>query len=195
MAILKGVPRKRIILRHALLNAIGPIVNVVALNLAYLVTGVIDRIQDIARTHRIAVTLDGAPEAIRGDAGLLDQVLVNLLSNAVKYSPADGEIEVVACDRVGDLVVSVKVGGVGIPADEIPKLFQKYFRARTSTGIAGTGLGLYLIKQLVEMHGGTIRVESTEGEGSCFTLCLPVEGAGAAASGREDRPAIAAARG
>ena len=160
-----------------------------------LVTSVINRIQDIAPTHRIAVTLDGAPEEITGDPGLLEQVLTNLLSNAVKYSPADSEIEVTAGTCGGDLEISVRDHGVGIPSDEIPKLFQKYFRASTSTGIAGTGLGLYLIRRLVKLHGGSIGVESTKGEGSTFTLCLPVEGAPPAESGAEARPAVAAARG
>ena len=72
-----------------------------------------------------------------------------------------------------EVVISIRDQGVGIPTDELPRIFQRYFRARTSVGIAGTGIGLNLVKQLVEMHGGSISVESTEGEGSTFTLRLP----------------------
>ena len=69
--------------------------------------------------------------------------------------------------------IAVRDFGVGIPEDEVPKLFQRFFRASTSTGIQGTGIGLNLVKSLVEMHDGTMEFTSIEGEGSTFTVKLP----------------------
>lgn len=146
------------------------------LNVEDLVDGVCRHMQDIATSHRIEADLQGVPRSIRGDPGLLEQVLTNLLSNAVKYS-GDGEvIALTARAEGGDLLLSVRDCGIGIPAPELPKLFQKYFRASTATGIAGTGLGLHLARKMVVMHGGSIEVESVEGEGSTFTVRLPMEG-------------------
>lgn len=71
--------------------------------------------------------------------------------------------------------VSVQDHGIGIDPDDLPKMFERYFRARTSTGIAGTGIGLNLVKQFVELHGGRVSVESKRGGGSTFTVSLPID--------------------
>jgi signal transduction histidine kinase len=68
----------------------------------------------------------------------------------------------------------VRDEGIGIDADDLPKMFQRYFRARSSTGIAGTGIGLNLVKQIIELHGGTIKVASNRGSGTTFTLQIPI---------------------
>jgi signal transduction histidine kinase len=73
-------------------------------------------------------------------------------------------------------MIAVEDRGLGIPAAEIPRLFQKYFRASTSATIAGTGIGLHLVKLIVEQHGGAVSVDSVEGEGSTFTVTLPKGG-------------------
>ncbi|MGO7206471.1 sensor histidine kinase, partial [Rhizobium ruizarguesonis] len=72
--------------------------------------------------------------------------------------------------------------GVGIDAEDVPRLFQRYFRARTSTGIAGTGIGLNLVKQIVELHSGSIEVRSARGCGSTFTVTLPIKRSGNASA-------------
>jgi signal transduction histidine kinase len=116
------------------------------------------------------------------DAQRLRRVLDNLLSNAVKYSPAGGEIVVrVAQERAGDqdvAVVQVSDQGLGIPAEDLPHIFERFRRARNATEIAGTGLGLAGARQLVEQHGGSIQTESQEGVGSTFTVRLPTTGQG-----------------
>lgn len=132
------------------------------------------RQQEIAPEHEIALDLRQAPKLIEADPKQLDQVFTNLLSNAVKYSPNKGRIEVMA-GREGDMaVISVRDHGVGIPPAELPNLFERFFRASTSTGIPGTGIGLNLAKQLVEMHGGSIGVTSIPGQGSTFAVHLPM---------------------
>ncbi len=130
--------------------------------------------QELSPFHSISLHLDNLPELILADAGKLEHIFSNLLSNAVKYSPQDPEIEVTAGDKGGRLVISVKDHGVGIDADDVGHVFDCFFRAGTSAGISGTGLGLHLVKQLVDLHGGNITVDSVKGQGTTFTVQLPV---------------------
>lgn len=135
---------------------------------------------EIASTHTIAFDAGAAPAMAVADRAALEQVFSNLISNAVKYSPDAGKVDVSVCCEDDTVVISVRDYGVGIDRDELPKMFQRFFRARTSTGIAGTGIGLNLVKTLIELHGGTVSVESTPGAGSTFTVKLPVGGPKAA---------------
>ena len=125
------------------------------------------------------------PVPITGDAKLLFQVFSNLLSNAVKYSPAGGAIEVEA-GVTGDAVsVAVVDHGIGIPAADLTRLFERYHRGSNVSGIVGTGVGLYLVKIAIDLHGGRIEVQTKEGEGSRFTVTLPVK---TVAVGNERQP-------
>ena len=108
------------------------------------------------------------------DPRRLAEVIGNLLSNAIKFTPEGGSVTV-RLDREGDgAVLEVADTGVGIPADEVGRLFERFFRASTAATIRGTGLGLSIAKSIAEAHGGTISVRSTEGVGTTFTLELPV---------------------
>lgn len=111
-----------------------------------------------------------------GDRDRLEQVLGNLMENAVKYSPDGGEIVITLEDRGDQLVTSVTDRGIGIPTDELGKIFERFHRGRqvSSTNYGGLGLGLYITRQIVERHGGTISVESREGQGTTFSFSLPV---------------------
>ena len=115
-----------------------------------------------------------------GDRNLVEQVLINLLSNAIKYSPKGASAGVAVAQQNGVVAVSVQDTGLGIPKEAIPRLFEKFYRVRHEDrkDIIGTGLGLSLAKQIMEAHGGTIRVESEHGKGSTFTFTIPayVEG-------------------
>jgi signal transduction histidine kinase len=108
-----------------------------------------------------------------GDAGLLFQVFSNLLSNAIKYSPGGGAIEVEACSAADAVVVAIADHGIGIPPDDLPRLFERYHRGGNVSGIVGTGVGLYLVKMAVELHRGGVDVDSREGDGARFTVRLP----------------------
>jgi signal transduction histidine kinase len=115
--------------------------------------------------------------AVWGDRWQVSQVLVNLLSNAIKYSPNDAPIDVGAVMHQDDWVkVWVRDRGLGIPAADQPHLFERFYRVqhRDRHNIKGTGLGLSLCKLLVENQGGQLHVESTHGEGSCFSFTLPI---------------------
>src|SRR5262249_20669826 len=110
------------------------------------------------------------------DAGRLRQVLSNLLANAVKYSPQGGEIHVAAKVEAGEVLVSIRDSGIGIPADAMPNLFSKFFRVHNGPHreIGRTGLGLSLVKQIIIAHRGRVWAESEPGKGSTFYFTLPL---------------------
>lgn len=130
--------------------------------------------QQIYTKHDIVIEADDLPDHVSADSFALEQILTNLISNAVKYSPDATKVVVRGAYDETHATVSVQDFGRGIDDDELPKLFDRFFRARTSTGIAGTGIGLNLAKALIEKHGGRITVESKVGDGSVFTIWLPI---------------------
>ncbi len=132
--------------------------------------------QDISPNHQIKLNMRNLPPAMRLDDKVIRQMMANLLSNAVKYSPQSPVVEVMAFAEGDNVVIEVTDYGVGIPADEQPRIFGKYFRASTSGGIPGSGLGLSLVKQFVELHNGSIALRSKVGVGTAITITLPKEG-------------------
>ncbi len=101
------------------------------------------------------------------------QVIANLLDNAVKYTPPGGLVRIEARRDGPDAVLSVRDTGVGIPADELPRIWDRLYRGDKSRSERGLGLGLSLVRAIVEAHGGVVSVRSTPGEGSYFELRLP----------------------
>jgi two-component system OmpR family sensor kinase len=137
-------------------------------------------LQEVCQLHRemvpgahIAERIAVAPMPMVGDAKLLFQVFSNVLSNAIKYSPDGGVIAVDAALAADEVVVAIADHGIGIPATDLDRLFERYHRGSNVSGIVGTGVGLYLVKMVVDMHGGAVTVESTEGDGARFTIRLP----------------------
>jgi signal transduction histidine kinase len=145
-------------------------------DMARLVREICDRQQEVAANHEFTIMLDGLPATIRADRGAIDQIITNLLTNAVKYAPDNPEVTITGWREGDDILLSVQDHGLGISAADQQHLFTRFFRAETSTGIAGTGIGLNLVRQLVTMHGGSITVDSAVGQGSTFTVRLPVSG-------------------
>lgn len=115
---------------------------------------------------------DGLPE-VRADAARLEQVLVNLIHNAVKFTRPGGEVVLSAESVPGAVRFAVKDSGAGIPADELPRVFERFYRVDKSRAGGGTGLGLSIARHIVEGHGGEIRAESVEGRGSTFFFTIP----------------------
>jgi len=133
-------------------------------------------LQDLSKNHNITCEFKDLPETIKADTSALDQVLTNLLSNAIKYSPDAPDILIKGFSQDDDVIIQVCDNGIGIDEDDLPKMFGKFFRAKTSASIAGTGIGLNLTKTLVERHGGSISIESKLGKGSTITVRLPIAG-------------------
>jgi signal transduction histidine kinase len=127
--------------------------------------------------HELKLDLPEEPLVIRGERDRIAQVLVNLLSNAIKYSPHGGPVDVQACRVNGSVAVTVTDSGLGIPTAQQAHVFQKFFRVDTSAAreIRGTGLGLALVKEIVEAHSGTVGFDSVEGHGSRFWFKLPAD--------------------
>jgi signal transduction histidine kinase len=111
-----------------------------------------------------------------GDADMLEQVILNLFANAVKYSPENTAIEIRLKERENDVLVEVEDNGYGISEKAQQRLFEKFYRVTDNEKvreITGTGLGLALVKEIVEIHGGAITVKSKLGEGSTFSFTIP----------------------
>jgi PAS domain S-box-containing protein len=127
-----------------------------------------------ARRKGIGLTLEAdVMSPLLADEPQLERVVTNLIANAIKYTPSGGQITVVTGRENGRVTVAFRDTGRGIPADELPHLFEKYRRVREQKRTEGTGLGLFIAKTIIDAHGGDIRVESEPGAGSTFTLLLP----------------------
>jgi len=148
----------------------------VPMDVTALVRRVIEEAQPNAAQHKLLLDIPAAPLVIDGDALRLEQVIQNLLGNAIKYSPGGGEVVVRVTPRDQMACVAVSDQGIGIPKDTLPKLFQRFYRAPNALDhrIEGTGVGLYVVREIVHLHGGELHVDSVERVGSTFTVCLPL---------------------
>ncbi len=151
----------------------------VALN--SLVSAVVEVIlpQAERKALRLSVGHDENDPSVIGDRVALERVLLNLMSNAVKFTPPSGAVSIAVSSQDGRVRVRVSDTGIGIPAEDQPRLFERFFRAENAgrAGIAGTGLGLHIARSLAVQHGGELTLSSVEGEGSSFELDLPRAGA------------------
>lgn len=157
-------------------DAMGDVL--VPVPVAALVAGAIEAVEPMlerAGLH-LEVDLDVGGAEVEGDPQHLERVILNLLSNAAKFTPEGGRVRVAAWTAAGEVAVRVSDEGMGIPLDEQPRLFERFFRSSTSRRqeVPGTGLGLPIARSIVERHGGTIAVESAPGEGASFTVTLPL---------------------
>jgi signal transduction histidine kinase len=162
-------------LEHAPLE---PVYRPVVLN--ELVSRATRRLQALAGEKHIALRteLPDEPVTIAGDADWLEQVVANLLDNAIKFTPPEGEVSVAVQVMPQEVDVTVRDSGIGIPAQELERVFDKFYRVPDQPSNAprprhGSGLGLYIVRRVVEAHGGRIHAESTPGVGSTFTISLP----------------------
>jgi signal transduction histidine kinase len=154
-----------------------------AVDLHALAAETIDQMRLLAEDKDITIT---APEGVHavaaGDRDRLKQVIVNLLDNAIKYTPAGGRIRVTV-DETGDMtVLSVSDTGAGIAPQDVPRIFDRFYRVATDRGEIGAGLGLAIVKSICTAHGGRISVDSRVGEGSTFRMELPRAREGLAAA-------------
>ncbi|HEY7065756.1 MAG TPA: GAF domain-containing sensor histidine kinase [Chloroflexota bacterium] len=152
--------------------------NVGEVDLNQVIAEVAERARPNAPDHSIRLALDESLPPLSGDRDKLTQVLTNLVSNAVKYSPEGGEIALTSRREDGTAHVLVQDHGMGIPPEALEKVFERFSRVESDTShyIQGTGLGLPIVRQIVQMHGGRAWVESTLGEGSTFQFTVPLVG-------------------
>lgn len=155
--------------------------NYTRLSLDELVRKVTARLTPLANKKNIQIETRLAPVSMSADAAKLEQIVMNLVDNAIKYTD-EGSVTVSVRSEGGEAVLVVKDTGIGIPEEAIPRLFDRFYRVdkARSRGTGGTGLGLSIVERLIVRHGGYIRVDSTPGKGSTFTVRLPLNGGGEA---------------
>jgi signal transduction histidine kinase len=129
------------------------------------------------------VAIDDGPLTVRGDEARLQQVFNNLIENAIKYNQTGGEVRVSLRLQGGQIRFDVKDTGMGIPEVDLPRVFDRFYRARNSARKRGSGLGLAIVRIIVERHGGEVWAVSTPGQGSTFSVTLPALRNGGGVSG------------
>ncbi|MGK5085931.1 ATP-binding protein [Bdellovibrionota bacterium FG-2] len=154
------------------------ILNMKSNDINLLIQQALKRLRPIAQQKNISIEESLEPLfSIECDEDLMRQVLTNLIDNAIKYSPANSNVIVRSFEEEGFVKVEVEDFGPGIPKDQLPQMFRKFSRLvrPLKEQVKGTGLGLYLSKYFIELHGGSIRVQSTEGKGTTFSFSIPVQ--------------------
>lgn len=153
---------------HQLRLEVGPV------DVGAYLSELLDRSAPLLDVRRIRLTLDEAGGLIAlADPNHLDRVILNLLSNALKYSPPDRPVELGAAVKGAVVNISVEDHGPGIPSEDLPHVFDKFFRGQRTAARGGLGIGLYSVRLLVEAHGGTVRVEPGREGGTAFHVALP----------------------
>ena len=155
------------------------------LDFAALITQVVELARDLPPGHAIHLETASGPMTIYGDATRLEQVLFNIFTNSMFHAPSDRPIEVRLQRLDGGVHLEIEDHGRGIAPDQLPRLFSRFYQIENSEWASrqGMGLGLFICKELVTAHGGRIEVASTEGEGTTFTVWLPLSEAGAGVEG------------
>jgi signal transduction histidine kinase len=141
--------------------------------------GAVEICRERAEARHVSLTLAGDPNlSAEINARLVEQAVTNLIDNAVKYSEPGSTVKVVLESREDSVAVSVVDSGCGIPEEDLPRVFERFYRVdkARSRDMGGTGLGLAIVKHIAAAHGGTVQVSSEVGRGSTFTLGLPIRG-------------------
>jgi len=147
-----------------------------SINIAEAIGHAVDRLRAQADRAELKLDIDSPPTLpeVLADEARVEQVLVNLIHNAIKFTPSGGRISISAKAKDNDIMVSVADTGIGIPPDDLPRIFERFYKADKSRTGGGTGLGLAIAKHIVEAHDGRIWAESVEGKGSNFNFTLPL---------------------
>jgi two-component system phosphate regulon sensor histidine kinase PhoR len=136
----------------------------------------VERLRAQADRAELSLTIDTSsnlPQAL-GDRDRVEQVLVNLIHNAIKFTPSGGIIDLSVKLEGNSIKVSVADSGIGIPEDDLPRVFERFYKADKARAGGGTGMGLAIAKHIIEAHGGRVWAESVEGKGSTFNFTLPL---------------------
>lgn len=150
--------------------------NFTEVRLDSLVSNICNRLNGLAEKKNISLNVDLVPVTIEGDSLRLEQVAVNIIENAIKYTD-EGHVDVTVTDEEDWALITVSDTGIGIPEESVEHLFERFYRVdkARSRSTGGTGLGLSITEKIVTLHGGSISVKSKLGEGSRFTVSLPVK--------------------
>lgn len=145
-------------------------------NIKNFILEIIDKNSNLAtnKNIKVEVKIDDLPNEFNGDPKLLDHSITNIISNAIKYSKNDSTVKIFAKTGKTKILIKVVDQGIGIPEDDLKNIGQKFFRAKNSLAVAGTGIGLYLTKYFIELHGGSVLIESQVNVGTSISVILPI---------------------
>ncbi|HSD09926.1 MAG TPA: HAMP domain-containing sensor histidine kinase, partial [Candidatus Binatia bacterium] len=156
-----------------------------------LIQEMLDTLKPLAAERGVALSATSAPQlVIRADRDKISRVLLNLMQNGIKFTPSGGRVQVAASDEGTCVKLAVSDSGNGIPPGELERIFDKFHQVQRPRGRGepGSGLGLPISRQLIEMHGGRLTVESSQGKGSTFTVVLPTSEEALRPSAAERKP-------
>jgi two-component system OmpR family sensor kinase len=151
-----------------------------SVDLAALVGSLAEQLEPVATAKKITLVTNAQPNvSVRGDTSWIERVILNLLDNAIKFTPDGGQVRISVAAENGEAALRVEDTGIGIPPEALPHIFERFYRAEPSRSkqVEGVGLGLALVKWIVDRHRGRIQVESQPGAGSTFTVWLPLAAA------------------
>ncbi len=133
------------------------------------------RVEAKTRQHKLSLSVENLPETLYGDRDQIEQVLINIVTNAIRYTPDGGRIDIEAAGEPDWVRISVRDNGIGIPEEDLPFIFERFYRVdkARSRSMGGTGLGLAIAREIVETHEGRLNVESSIGKGTVVSLFLP----------------------
>jgi len=150
--------------------------NISQVNISTLIEEACDLFQPLAEDKGLVIKVKVSPQLlVSADRSKLQRAFANLLDNAVKYTPSGGTVTVSVKKGEKGVIISFRDTGIGIATDDIPRIFDRFFRADKSRSVPGAGLGLSLVRAVVQAHGGDVQVSSSSGAGSLFTVVLPHE--------------------
>lgn len=155
-------------------QSVGLELQLQTMDLESLIKALVRETATVTADHLMDISVRGEARPVRVDSHLMKRAIGNLLSNAAKYSPAQAHIDLSLIYEAEQVLIQVKDEGIGIPEEDQDHLFDLFHRGRNATHIPGTGLGLAIVKQVIEAHGGVVRLESEIDCGSTFTLVLPL---------------------
>jgi signal transduction histidine kinase len=127
------------------------------------------------KNKELRMSVEGSDSRIFADKYRIDQVLMNLMSNAIKYTPEGGNIDIRISETEDSVILEFEDNGIGIPEEELPLIFERFYRADKSRNrmTGGSGIGLAIVRSIIAAHGGTVEVRSSLNSGTCFTLTFP----------------------
>ncbi len=160
-------------LRLSRLDAQKDVEQSVEFDLLEVCNQIVEEQRDVAENKKVAIALKGESATMMGKKDMIKTVVQNLLNNAIKYNRAGGSVEMIVCEKNDSVMLQVKDTGIGIPKEHIDRIFERFYKvdnARTRTQESSTGLGLAIVKHIVQIHNGTIKVDSKEGKGTTFTI-------------------------
>jgi signal transduction histidine kinase len=144
-------------------------------NVADVVAEVAPALHALADAAGVTLSIPpSAPAWVQGTASMLFRVIFNLGENAIKYTPAGGRVTITLHQLANAAILEIRDTGAGIPAEDLPHIFDRFYRADRARGRGGAGLGLALVRSIVVLHGGDISVDSAAGSGSRFRVVLPL---------------------